>query len=245
MEKIAKGNLTEKIEPTGRTWRCEDKAVEAGSPWEMDVLSWSVLASVLAPVLALGNGCPILDYLGSWLSSWRCYLGFLSWLSWLFLSWLALGVQLHALGQVPAWNNSHATGTFDFGQVLGWQDEPQALQYGVPAGQENEAQRLNAWVTAGHSIHLGARRRSTLGLHLFTGWTHVWSRASVTDERLDLDASASDDYGLFNLGALLKFDYRFSEWIGVHLQAAAPFGVGSSYVNTLFHVGLGLTAYLR
>lgn len=157
----------------------------------------------------------------------------------------ALGVQLHALGQVPVWNNSRATGTFDFGLVLGWQDEPQALQYGVPAGQENDAQRLNVWATVGHSVQIGARRRSTLGLHLFAGWTHVWSWASVTDERLDLEASASDDYGLFNLGALLKFDYRFSEWIGVHIQAAAPFGVGSSYVNTLFHVGLGLTAYLR
>jgi hypothetical protein len=157
----------------------------------------------------------------------------------------ALGAQLHAVGQLPVWNTGFATGTFDFGVVLGWQDEPEALQYAVPPTQDNDAQRLNAWVTAGHSFHMGQRRRATLGVHLFAGWTHVWSWATVVDERLDLDASASDDYGLFNAGALVKFDYRFSEWIGCHVQAAAPFGVGSSYVTTLFHVGIGLTAYLR
>lgn len=156
----------------------------------------------------------------------------------------ALGVQVHGLGQLSIWNTGFATGTFDFGVVLGWQDEPQALQFDVPTGQENDAQRLNSWVTAGTSFHMGQERRSTLGLHVFAGWTHVWSWAVVVDERLDLDAEASDDYGLFNVGAMLKFDYRFSEWVGFHLQAAAPFGTGSSYVNTLFHVGLGLTAYL-
>ncbi len=160
-------------------------------------------------------------------------------------AWSALGAQLHGLGQVPVWNAGLATGSFDFGLLLGVQDEPEALQYGVAAGQDNDAVRLNAWVTAGHSFHMGRRRLATLGVHLFAGWTHVWSWASVVDDGLDLDASASDDYGLPNAGAILRFDYRFSDWVGFHLHAAAPFGVGSSYVNTLFHVGLGLTGYLR
>jgi hypothetical protein len=61
---------------------------------------------------------------------------------------------------------------------------------------------------------------------------------------LGIDRSASDDYGRFNVGAILQYDYRFSEWIGLDVQAVGPFPVQPSYVTTLFHVGIGLTAYV-
>lgn len=154
----------------------------------------------------------------------------------------ALGAQLQPLAQFSVWNSDGATGSLDIGFVLGWQIEPEVLQYGVATNLDNEAHRLNAWVVAGHTFHLGDRR-SSLGLHLFAGWTHVWSVAEYDDPNRFARAT-SDDYGLPNLGGSLTFAYRFSDFVGFHLQAAGPFQTGSSYVNTLFHVGLGLSVYL-
>ncbi|HBQ18827.1 MAG: hypothetical protein RLP09_04925 [Sandaracinaceae bacterium] len=155
----------------------------------------------------------------------------------------ALGVHLTPLVEFSVWNTDAATGSLDFGVVLGWQMEPESLQYQVPSTLDNEAHRLNSWVVFGHSFHLGDRR-STLGVHLFGGWTHVWSVATASDPGR-VERSASDDYGLPNIGASLTFDYRFSDYVGFNVQAAGPFQTGSSYVNTLFHVGLGLTGYFR
>ena len=158
----------------------------------------------------------------------------------------ALGAQLHGVGLVSIWNTRLATGTFNFGALVGFQDEPMALQYGIAPGQTNDAQRLNLWVTIGHSFHMGVRRRASLGLHLFGGWTHVWSQASLVRPDLGIDRQVSDNYGLLNSGTLLKFDYRFSKYVGISLQAAVPFWkVQPSYVATIFHVGVGITAYLR
>lgn len=159
-------------------------------------------------------------------------------------AWSALGAQLQPMLQLSAWNTDAATGTLDVGVVLGWQLEPEALQYDVPPTLDNEAHRLNAWLVVGHSFHLGDRR-STLGLHVFGGWTHVWSSASIDDPRVMLTRSASDDYGLANVGGMLTFDYRFSDHLGFVLQAVGPFPVQPSYVTTLFHVGLGLTGHFR
>jgi len=157
----------------------------------------------------------------------------------------ALGVQAHAVGQLSVWNTRRATGTFDFGLVLGFQDEPQVLQYEIPAGQSNNAQRLNAWVTVGHTFHVGHRRRLGLGVHLFNGWTHVWSQAALKDPKHMVDQKLSDNYGLFNTGGMLKLDYRFSKYVGLSVQIVGPWPVAPSYVTTLFHVGIGLTGYLR
>ncbi len=157
----------------------------------------------------------------------------------------ALGMQLHALGQLSLWNTNRATGSFDFGVVVGVQDEPQALQYGIPQGLSNDAQRLNLWSTAGHTFHLGQRRRVGLGFHLFAGWTHVFSQATVIDPKHNLNTRLSDNYGLFNTGGMLKFDYRFSKYVGLSLQAVGPWPISASYVTTLFHVGVGLTGYLK
>jgi hypothetical protein len=156
----------------------------------------------------------------------------------------ALGGQLHGFYHLPGWSTEAVAGTFDVGLLFGVQVEPQFLQYGVLDGQENSAQRLNTFATLGHSFHLGAERRSMLGAHLFAGWSHVFSQASLVNPTLGIDRSASDDYGRFNVGAILQYDYRFSEWIGLDVQAVGPFPVQPSYVTTLFHVGIGLTAYV-
>jgi hypothetical protein len=156
----------------------------------------------------------------------------------------AFGGQLHGFYHLPGWSTEAVTGTFDVGLLFGVQVEPQFLQYGVLDGQENSAQRLNTFATLGHSFHLGAERRSILGAHVFAGWSHVFSQASLVSPTLGIDRSASDDYGRFNVGAILQYDYRFSDWIGLDVQAVGPFPVQPSYVTTLFHVGIGLTAYV-
>lgn len=158
----------------------------------------------------------------------------------------ALGAQVHGVGLVSIWNTRLATGSFNFGALVGFQDEPMALQYGIGPGQKNDAQRLNLWLTVGHTFHMGVRRRASLGLHLFGGWTHVFSQASLVRPDLGIDRQVSDNYGLLNSGAMLKFDYRFSQYIGLSLQAAVPFWkLQPSYVATIFHVGIGITAYLK
>jgi len=157
----------------------------------------------------------------------------------------ALGMQVHALEQLSVWDRRGVTGSFDFGLVAGFQDEPQALQYGINPGQTNDAQRLNVWATVGHTFHLGFRRRVGLGFHLFNGWTQVWSQAAVVAPKHALNLRVSDSYGLFNTGGMLKLDIRFSKYVGLSLQIVAPWPVTPSYVNTLFHVGIGFTGYLN
>ena len=75
----------------------------------------------------------------------------------------ALGAQLHGVGLVSIWNTRLATGTFNFGALVGFQDEPMALQYGTAPGQTNDAQRLNLWLTVGHSFHLAFAVAPALG----------------------------------------------------------------------------------
>ncbi len=157
----------------------------------------------------------------------------------------ALGAQLHGVGYVPVWNTGYATGSLDFGALLGVQDEPQLFQYAVPEGLSNDARRINAWLTVGHSFHLGLLRRVRFGVHLFGGWTHVFTTATANDPVHGIHMSVSDNYGLPNVGGMLKLDYRFSRYLGLDVQAVGPFPVEPSYVTTLFHVGVGLTAYLR
>jgi hypothetical protein len=156
----------------------------------------------------------------------------------------ALGAQLHFVAFTPVWTTNAATGSLDVGLVAGWQDEPQFLQYTSMPDEKNDAERLNAWVTLGQTIHFGPGRRVGLGVHLFAGWTHLWSSYTVHDPAQGLNGSLTDNYGSPNAGAMVKFDYRFSDRVGVSIQAVAPFEVGPSFITTLFHVGAGLSFYL-
>ncbi len=45
-------------------------------------------------------------------------------------------------------------------------------------------------------------------------------------------------------GGSLSFDYRFSDYVGLVVQATGPFPVADCYLTTLFHVGLGVSGYL-
>jgi hypothetical protein len=201
-------------------------------------------ASIVMPSVALAQASipePSIPERGE--SGWQAHVVLHGTATYGIGGWSALGAQLEPLVQLSAWNTDAATGTLDLGVVLGWQIEPELLQYGVPASVDNEAHRLNAWAVLGTSFHLGDRR-STLGLRVFAGWTHVWSAASIDDPRVGPARRLTDDYGRPNVGASLSFDYRFSDHLGLVVQATGPFPVEPSYVTTLFHVGLGVTGYL-
>ncbi len=156
----------------------------------------------------------------------------------------ALGAQLHFVAFTPVWTTSRATGSIDLGVLVGAQDEPQFLQYTSEPYFKSDLERLNTWVTLGHTIHFGPNRRAGLGLHLFAGWTQDWASFSIHYPAAGLAGSLKDSYGIGNVGGMLKFDYRFSDWVGLSVQAVGPFPVGPSFITTLFHVGLGLCFYL-
>lgn len=155
----------------------------------------------------------------------------------------ALGFQSHTSGQLSVWETKHAAGSLDAGIILGFQGEPQALQYLATDGIETETYRLNSWAAVGTSFHMGKKRNYTLGVHFFGGWTHLWTKAAADRDDLDFNSSVSDNYGHYNFGGILKFDWRFYKYLGISIHAAGPFPVGPSYITTLFHVGLGLTVY--
>lgn len=156
-----------------------------------------------------------------------------------------LGAQAHGVVHLTGWSTGFARGTVDLGQVIGFQDEPQFLQYVQTDGLTNDAQRLNVWWTLGHTFFLGGERRSLLGAHVFAGWTQVFSQAELVRPELAIDRSEADTYGRFNVGAMLKYDYLLTDWLGLDVQAVGPFPVQPSYVTTLFHVGVGLTVAFR
>ena len=160
-------------------------------------------------------------------------------------SYSALGGQLHFVAFTPVWRTATSTGSLDLGLLGGVQDEPQFLQYTSEPYLKNDLKRLNAWATLGHTIHFGPGRRAGIGLHLFAGWTQDWASFSINYPPAGLTGSLKDSYGIGNVGGLLKFDYRFSDWVGLSLQAVGPFPVGPSFITTLFHVGLGFCVYLN
>ena len=60
-----------------------------------------------------------------------------------------------------------------------------------------------------------------------------------------ISGSAALKRSLFVSGGELDFAYRFSDPVGLYLELSAPFPYQSSYAQTMFHVGAGLTFYLR
>lgn len=158
-------------------------------------------------------------------------------------SYSALGVQSHTIGQFSIWETKHAVGSIDLGILFGFQGEPQTLQYMQTDGINTETYRLHTLVTVGTSFHMGRKRNYTLGVHIFGGWTHVWSKAEADRDDLDFNSYVSDNYGHYNFGGILRFDWKFHKYVGMSLHAAAPFPVSPSYITTLFHVGAGLVIY--
>lgn len=157
-----------------------------------------------------------------------------------------LGMDLKMGGYMPVWDTRLATGTVDGGLVLGYANGPTWLAPWIdPAQVEGATHHISLLVRIGHSFHLGVRRRASLGFHLFAG-LHEWiSSYSVVYANEGVSGSSTAKRSLLISGGELDFAYRFSERVGLYLALSAPFPYQSSYAQTFFHVGAGLTFYLR
>lgn len=157
-----------------------------------------------------------------------------------------LGAQMGLTGYTAVWNTGHATGTLDVGAQVSYGNEPIALAPWLAGGNADGAgHRLQLLVTAGHTLHLGARRRFALGLHLFGGWNRWVSAYSLRYPDEGVYGSATLERDHLVTGAELKMAYRFSRRVGLGLVMEAPFPYESSYVVGMFKVGVGLNFYLR
>lgn len=157
-----------------------------------------------------------------------------------------LGVLVRATGYVAEWNTRRATGTLDFGVQLAYQNEPTALAPWIDRQEVSGAgHHLNALLTLGQTIFMGPRRRASLGLLLFGGWSHWISSYSLVYANEGVEGSATVQRSDFVAGGELKFGYRFSRRLGMNVVAGAPFPTQSSYLIGMFYVGVGLTAYAR
>ncbi len=157
-----------------------------------------------------------------------------------------LGVDLKMSGYMPVWDTRLGTGTFDAGVVLAYGNEPTFLAPWIdPSQVQGATHRISLFLRLGHTFHIGQRRRVALGMHLFGG-LHEWISAySVQYANEGVSGSSTQKKSLLVSGGELDFAYRFSERAGLYLALSAPFPYQSSYAQTMFHVGAGLTFYLR
>lgn len=157
-----------------------------------------------------------------------------------------LGIDLKMNGYMPIWNTRLATGTIDGGLVLAYGNGPTWLAPWIdPAQVEGSTHHISLLLRIGHTFHMGSRRRASLGFHLFAG-LHEWiSSYSVLYANEGVSGSSTVKRSLLVSGGELDFAYRFSERVGLYLALSAPFPYQSSYAQTIFHAGAGLTFYLR
>jgi hypothetical protein len=159
----------------------------------------------------------------------------------------ALGAELHA---TAAWTfaRGDVDGTLDLGLRLGYENEPVWLAPWIDARDVDAVvHRVRAHLTVGPTLRFGgAARELSLGLHLYGGPTSWESQASVRHAAYGVDGTAQVSRLAADFGALLRFTWRPDPAIGLALIAGAPiWGLHSSYVVDLFHVGLGLAFRLR
>lgn len=157
-----------------------------------------------------------------------------------------LGADLGLFGDAAVWHTTHASGTVGGGVALVFHHEPTWLAPWIDRDHVQGANdRVQALLSVGHTIHLGKRRRSSLGLHLYGGLNHWRSAYRVDYSEEGLVGHAVLRRSGVVLGGQLRYAYRISERVGVNVQLGGPFGPGSSYVRSMFQVGVGLTLYLR
>jgi len=157
-----------------------------------------------------------------------------------------LGMQLRLAAMLEHWTTHRALGTWDFGTSLAYQNEPKFLVFGVDQTGVRGAGHRTQWVaTAGHTVHMGKRRRIALGLHVFGGWNAWRSDYSVSYPQEDVQGHAVVVRHRAIVGGELRFAVRFHRRVGFNVMFSAPFPTESSYVITYGQIGLGLSFFLR
>ncbi len=159
-----------------------------------------------------------------------------------------LGAQLHFTGGYAVWTAGRATGTLDLGVQAQYGNEPTWLAPWLgEVDVTGSTHRMQLVVSAGHTFHMGKRRRVQLGTHVYGGLNHWLSSYSIVYPDEAVSGSAKVARSTFVVGGELELGYRFSRRVGANLVIGAPFPTpkSSSYVQGLVFVGLGLTIHLR
>lgn len=157
-----------------------------------------------------------------------------------------LGTNLQLSALFEHWATTKVLGTWDLGVVFAYQNEAIFLAPWLDAEQITGANhRIILAARVGHTLHMGQRRRFSVGLHAYAGLNHWRSAYSVRYEAEDVSGKAELHRSTGIVGGELRLGYRFHRNVGAHVLAGAPLPTHSSYVISLAQLGLGLSFYLR
>lgn len=156
-----------------------------------------------------------------------------------------LGALAHVSLGVSAWDSGDATGSVDVGLALAYHHEPTWLAPWLSSGDvQGATHRTQALLVAGHTFHLLPGRELSLGMHVYAGWNRWISSYSVSYPDEDVQGSATVERDHLVTGGQLTLAGRVADWLGLHVVLGGPFPTESSYVVSMFHVGVGLSFYL-
>ncbi len=157
-----------------------------------------------------------------------------------------LGTQVRVAALLEHWTTRRAIGTWDLGGSLSYQNEPLFLMLFVDnRGVSGAGHRTQLVAAAGHTAHMGKRRRVAFGMHLFAGWNAWRSDYTVNFPSEDVAGHAVVVRHRPIVGGELRFAYRFHRRVGLNVVLSAPFPTASSYLITFGQIGVGLAFYLR
>lgn len=157
-----------------------------------------------------------------------------------------LGTQVRGVAVLEHWATARALGTWDLGGAFAYQNEPTFLAPWIDTTQvEGATHRTQLVAHVGHTVHMGPRRRSALGLHVLGGWNAWRSHYRVHYSLEDVRGEATSTRHAAVLGGELRFTQRLHRRVGLNVVAGGMVPTQSSYLISLAHVGLGLSFYAR
>lgn len=156
-----------------------------------------------------------------------------------------LGSGFRAVAMIPAWHSHRALGTWDLGGSFAYHNEPLFLLFVDTHGARGANHRTVLAARVGHTVHMGKRRRTALGLDVYGGWNAWRSEYSFSYPGEGVAGSAVTVRHKPMIGAEMRLSQRLHRRVGLHFAVAGVAPTSSSFVITFTHVGVGLSFYLR
>ena len=159
-----------------------------------------------------------------------------------------LGIDLKMSGYLPVWDTRLGTGSIDAGVVLAYGNEPTWLAPWIDTSQVQATHRISLLARLGThfftSVSVAAPRSVSTRLAVFAEWISAYS---VNYQSEGISGSAALKRSLFVSGGELDFlrtVFRSGRSVVSGTErTVSPIPV--FYAQTMFHVGAGLTFYLR
>lgn len=161
-------------------------------------------------------------------------------------SQMFFGFSTRATAQLPVWHGRGASGSFDLGLGLAYDNEGSYFAFWLdPDEVRGAGHRVATTVRLGHTFHIGRVRRVGFGIHVWGGHNAFVRQYTVTYAAEDFEGSGREVRHAGVVGGDLDLSIRLAPRVGLHLLASAPLPTASSYEITLGRVGLGLSWFLR